>query len=322
MPIILTGAAGFIGSCMLAHLNSCGVFDAILSDDFSQTRKLPNLAAKRYHSCIDRQDLPQWLAANHRQVTMVIHLGARTDTTETDTALFDRLNLHYTQRLWQQCAQYQIPLLYASSAATYGGGEHAYSDDHDIVAQLQPLNAYGHSKNDFDRWALQQNTAPPHWYGVKFFNVYGPNEYHKKRMASVVLHGYQQIQQSGSMRLFRSHRPDFADGEQLRDFVYVKDVVQVCWFLLQTLPANGLYNIGTGKADSFLHLAEAVFAALQLPPNIQYVDIPADIRQTYQYFTEANMQKLRNAGYTPPFYTLQQGIADYVEHYLVQHQYC
>ena len=319
--IIITGAAGFIGSCMVAHLNQMGYTNLILVDDFSRTDKQPNWQNKHYHTCIDRSNFIAWLPKHYNQIKMLIHLGARTDTTETNVAIFDQLNLHYTQQVWALCTQFGIPLLYASSAATYGNGEHGYIDSHQVVPQLQPLNPYGRSKNDFDAWALQQTQTPPLWYGVKFFNVYGPNEYHKGRMASVIMHGFNQIKQTGGLKLFKSHRPDFANGQQLRDFIYVKDVVSICWHLLQTHPESGLYNVGTGKANSFLHLAESTFAAMNLSPNIEFIDIPADIRNTYQYFTEANTAKLLSTGYNTPFYSLADGITAYVQMYLTEGRY-
>jgi len=214
--------------------------------------------------------------------------------------------------------------VYASSAATYGFGEHGYDDRHDIVPDLKPLNPYGVSKNDFDKWVLEQvalPTAPnpqPFWAGLKFFNVYGPNEYHKGRMASVIFQTVKQIRETGGMKLFRSHRPDFADGHQLRDFIYVKDVAEVCLFFYKNQQSSGLYNVGTGQARPFWDLAVATFQAMGLAPNISFVDTPADIRDTYQYFTEANMQKLRAAGYEQPFQTLEAGVEDYVRGYLLE----
>ncbi len=254
----------------------------------------------------------------HASVDFIFHLGARTDTTEQDTEIFEHLNLYFTQRLWEQCTQYNIPLVYASSAATYGLGELGYEDTHDIVTQLKPLNPYGRSKNDFDIWALQQEKTPPFWAGLKFFNVYGPNEYHKGRMASVIWHTYRQIKESGKMKLFRSHRPDFQDGQQSRDFIYVKDVLKVMYFLYKHQKDSGLYNLGTGQARSFLDLASNTFRAMGLEPTISFVDTPEDIRDTYQYFTEANMAKLRSIGYAEPFYTLEAGIEDYVKGYLLE----
>ncbi|MEZ4987092.1 MAG: ADP-glyceromanno-heptose 6-epimerase [Saprospiraceae bacterium] len=246
--IVITGAAGFIGSCMVAWLNEQGYSQLILVDDFSRDDKRANWATKQYKETVHRMDFREWLQAHHFSVDVIFHLGARTDTTEQDTAIFQELNLGYTQWLWQMCAEYHIPLIYASSAATYGNGEHGYTDRHDLPPTLLPMNPYGHSKNDFDIWALQQPQRPPHWYGLKFFNVYGPNEYHKGRMASVIFHTFRQIKASGAMKLFRSHRPDYQDGEQSRDFIYVKDVVRMMAWLWQHLPPNGLYNIGTGKA--------------------------------------------------------------------------
>lgn len=314
--LLITGAAGFIGSCLVGKLNESGREDLVLSDDFSRPDKAPNLLGKKILQSVHRDEALAWLDEMHAQVEAVFHIGARTDTTEMDKAIFDRLNLHYTQAVWNRCAQYGIPLIYASSAATYGAGELGYDDKHELPELLHPLNPYGDSKNDFDRWALQQSQAPPHWYGLKFFNVYGPNEYHKGRMASVIFHTVNQINAHGSMKLFRSHRPDYADGQQSRDFIYVKDVTKIILWLFQQLPASGLYNLGTGQARSFLDLATLTFRSLDQTPNISFIDTPADIRHTYQYFTEANMSKLRLAGYTEPFYSLEDGIDDYVRQYL------
>lgn len=314
--IVITGAAGFIGSCWVQYLNEAGREDLILVDDFSREDKSPNLAGKKYAQKIGRNRFPGWLWEKHDDVSAVFHIGARTDTTEQDWQVFLDLNLDYTKTLWSLCAAHQIPFIYASSAATYGLGEHGYQDRHDIVAQLRPLNPYGDSKNDFDLWALAQEMQPPHWYGLKFFNVYGPNEYHKGRMASVVFHTARQIKANGGMKLFRSHRPDFADGEQSRDFIYVMDVLSVMHWLWQHSPESGLYNLGTGQARSFLDLANQTFRSLGLSPKISFIDTPEDIRETYQYFTEADMSKLRKAGYDAPFYSLEDGIHDYVTRFL------
>lgn len=318
--IVVTGAAGFIGSCLVQRLNEDGVVNLLLSDDFSREDKAPNLRDKRFIAKVHRDDLPDWLERMHADISFVFHLGARTDTTEKDESIFDRLNLHYSQKIWDLCTRHQIPLVYASSAATYGLGELGYVDDHNIVDRLKPLNPYGCSKNDFDRWVLQQQASPPFWAGLKFFNVYGPNEYHKGRMASVIFHTFRQIKASGSMKLFRSHREGIADGHQSRDFIYVKDVVEVITFLQRERPLSGLYNLGTGQARTFLDLATQTFLAMGLTPDITFVDTPEDIRDTYQYFTEANMSKLRQAGYTKPFTTLEAGVSAYVQEYLVPNQ--
>lgn len=314
--IVITGAAGFIGSCLVKSLNEEGKFNLLLADDFSRDDKAPNLVGKNYIGKFDRETFPRLLERMAGDIEVVFHLGARTDTTEKDPAIFDKLNLHYSQEIWQICTRHKITLVYASSAATYGAGEHGYVDDHAIVDQLHPLNPYGVSKNDFDKWALAQTEAPPHWYGLKFFNVYGPNEYHKGRMASVIFQTVRQIRANGQMALFKSHRPDYNHGGQSRDFIYVKDVVDIMKFLHQQQPESGLYNVGTGKARSFLDLATQTFVSMGLKPNIAFVDTPEDIRDTYQYFTEANMDKLLKAGYSQPFYSLESGIDDYVRKYL------
>jgi ADP-L-glycero-D-manno-heptose 6-epimerase len=319
--IIITGAAGFIGSCLTAYLNENNYKDLVLVDDFSREEKQTNWHNKQYSEKVDRSDFMQWLDNNHQMVQFIFHLGARTDTTEFNTAIFDALNLNYSKDVWNKCVLYGLPLVYASSAATYGLGELGYEDRHDIVDQLKPLNPYGVSKNDFDIWALQQERSPYFWAGLKFFNVYGPNEYHKGRMASVIFHAFNQIKANGNVKLFRSHHSDYTDGGQMRDFVYVKDVVKICSFLMENRKHSGLYNLGSGKARTFLDLARGTFHALELEPQIEFIDTPEDIRNKYQYFTEANMSKLRNIGYEQPFYQLEEGIKDYVQQYLIQGKY-
>lgn len=319
--IVVTGAAGFIGSCMVSRLNQEGRTDLVLVDEFNRANKEPNLVGKSYELKVERRDFMQWLDLHHAQVEFIYHLGARTDTTEFNVELFNELNLGYSKQMWNLCVQYQIPLVYASSAATYGAGELGYADDHGIVEKLKPLNPYGESKNDFDKWVLQQKQTPPFWAGIKFFNVFGPNEYHKARMASVIFHSYNQIREKGEVKLFRSHRPDYKDGWQLRDFVYVKDVVEVLWFLHESRQQSAIYNLGTGKARSFYDLAAGVFRALDLEPNIHFIDIPEDIRDKYQYYTQAEMDKLKMAGYTKPFTSLEDAVSDYVKGYLVEHKY-
>jgi ADP-L-glycero-D-manno-heptose 6-epimerase len=319
---VVTGAAGFIGSCMANKLNNKGLTNIIVVDDFSNPLKNHNLDRKSIVGHVHRDAFINWLQNHYQEVDSVFHLGARTDTTEFDVEIFNRLNLNYSKQVWEACSRYEIPLIYASSAATYGMGEHGYSDDHSIVGSLRPLNPYGESKNNFDIWALKQEKSPPFWAGMKFFNVYGPNEYHKGRMASVILHAFRQINETGGVKLFRSHRSGFADGMQLRDFVYVKDVIDVMYFMMQKKPQSGLYNLGTGKARAFLHLAIAVFKALEIPEKIEFIDTPLDIREKYQYFTEADMKKLiQVAGYPAPFYTLEEGVYEYVTEFLVEKKY-
>ncbi len=319
--IVVTGAAGFIASVLTGALNDEGRDDLILVDQFKREDKLKNIVNKEFIELIDRDNFIEWFENNAKEVEFIFHIGARTDTTEFDKSVFDKLNLNYTKSIWKICTKYKVPMLYASSAATYGGGELGYEDRHDIVNKLQPLNPYGDSKNDFDKWALLQDSTPPYWHGLKFFNVYGPNEYHKGRMASVVMHAFNQIKETGGMKLFRSHKPDYKDGEQLRDFVYVKDVVEVMLFFFEFEAKSGLYNLGTGKAQSFLDLAKATFKAMGVEENISFVDTPKDIRDKYQYFTEANMQKLLDQGYAVPFYNLESGVDDYVKEFLMKEDY-
>lgn len=319
--IAVTGAAGFIASVVAGTLNRNGFEDLVLVDDFSKTQKKENYSSKKYNSLIDRNEFIEWFEKHHDEIDFIIHLGARTDTTEFDYNVFQKLNVDYTLAIWKICTEHQIPMIYASSAATYGMGESGYIDSHDIVNDLQPLNAYGRSKNEIDKWILQQKECPPFWAGLKFFNVYGPNEYHKGRMASVILHSFGQINTTGQVKLFRSHRPDYKDGQQLRDFVYVKDVANVILWLMQHKPESGLYNVGTGKARSFYDLADNTFKALHLKTNIEFIDTPLDIRDKYQYFTEAKMDKLRKAGYDKPFTSLEDGVYDYVTNYLIGKRY-
>jgi ADP-L-glycero-D-manno-heptose 6-epimerase len=316
--IIVTGAAGFIGSCLVSKLNNKGFKEIILVDDFTNQEKNNNLRNKIYSEKIDRKIFPRWLEKNHKDVAFIFHIGARTDTTEFNMAIFDELNLNYSKMIWNACSEYAIPLIYASSAATYGDGSLGYDDDHELVEKLHPLNPYGISKNEFDKWVLQQPQAPPYWYGLKFFNVFGPNEYHKGRMASVVFHSFQQIKQNGTVRLFRSHKPEFRDGEQLRDFIYVKDVLDVLFFLMDHKTGSGIYNLGTGNARTFLALVNAVFNSMDRKPSVEFIDTPVDIRNKYQYFTEANMKKLHSIGYSRPFHSLEEGIAEYVAGYLME----
>lgn len=319
--IVVTGAAGFIASGLIAKLNQEGFKDIIAVDKFGDPRKEKNLIGKEILERVDRNSFFEWLVANAHRVEFIFHLGARTDTAEFDKDLLDELNTNYSKQVWQSCIDFQIPLVYASSAATYGGGELGYDDDHSVVDQLKPLNPYGVSKNEFDKWVLLQEKQPFFWAGLKFFNVYGPNEYHKDRMASVVFHAFNQIKKTGAMKLFRSHHPDFKDGEQMRDFVYVKDVVEVCYFLMHHRKESAIYNLGSGKARTFLDLVKGTFKAMDMPEDISFIDTPADIRDKYQYFTEANMSKLKRIGYQKGFTSLEEGINDYVQNYLNNSSY-
>jgi len=323
--IIITGAAGFIGSCLVGFLNNNGFNNLILVDDFSRKDKEPNLEGKKYIQKIERETLFHWLFSNKPKIDFIFHIGARTDTTEFDYTVHQHLNVEYSRKIWDYCTVQQIPLVYASSAATYGSGELGYDDVHELSHRLKPLNPYGESKNEFDKWVLHQGDHPPFWAGLKFFNVYGPNEYHKGRMASVIFHASRQINQSSMVKLFRSHRNDFKDGQQLRDFIYVKDVIKVCYWFMEEVEkgkvASGIYNLGTGKARTFNDLVTSTFHGFDKKPSITYIDMPEDIRDTYQYFTEANMKKLRNAGYKDEFYSLEEGIDDYVRNYLAPGRY-
>lgn len=310
--IVITGAAGFISSCLISRLNELGYQELVLVDDFSRADRAKNYESKSYKALVDRKDLITWLDENQRFCQFVIHLGARTDTTEFDQAIFDELNLEYSKQVWNKCIEHALPLIYASSAATYGGGELGYDDNHEIIPSLKPLNPYGDSKNDFDIWALKQEKKPFFWAGLKFFNVYGPNEYHKGRMASVVFHAFNQINANGGVKLFRSHKTEYKDGEQLRDFVYVKDVAEVIVFLMEHRKNSGIYNLGSGKARTFLDLTKATFKAMDKEENIAFIDTPEDIRDKYQYFTEANMNKLLSIGYDKGFRSLEEGVEDYV----------
>lgn len=314
--IVITGAAGFIGSYLTGYLNRNGFEKLVLVDDFAQEDKVRNLKDKKFIAKVHREQFSDWCKKHPGTVNYVFHLGARTDTTEMDYEVHKKWNLDYSKLVWEFCVRENIPLVYASSAATYGNGEYGYDDRHDIVSKLHPLNPYGRSKNDFDIWALEQKYAPPSWAGVKFFNVYGPNEFHKGRMASVIFHAYHQIKNNGVVKLFRSHNPEYKDGEQIRDFVYVEDVVKMCTWLMSHPHADGLYNVGSGAGRTFKALVQAIFSTLGVEEKIEFIDTPVDIRDKYQYFTEANMDKIRTAGYTEPFHTLESGVKDYVANYL------
>lgn len=319
--IIVTGAAGFIGSCLIGYLNQQGYRSIVGVDAFEHPAKQKNISQLHFWKKVERSVFPEWLDKNQKEVEFIFHLGARTDTAEFNIELLDRLNTVYSKMVWEKCSKYQIPLVYASSAATYGLGENGFDDDESRLDTLIPLNPYGKSKNDFDNWAISQPEKPFFWAGLKFFNVYGPNEYHKSRMASVVFHAFHQIRETGKMKLFRSHHKDYENGTQRRDFIYVKDLLKVCHFFMENRKKSGIYNLGTGKARTFLDLTLATFKSIGLSEHIEFIDIPEDIRDKYQYFTEASMQKLRSAGYVDSFTPLESGIEDYVKNYLVSGRY-
>lgn len=316
--IIVTGATGFIGSNLVAQLNQSGHTDIVIVDWLGTGEKWKNIAKHRFVDFVFPEDLAAFLKGTTEAVEAVFHLGAISATTAADGDEVVRNNLQSSMTLWNWCAAKQVPFFYASSAATYGDGDQGFDDTLDI-APLRPLNLYGWSKQAFDRWALGQaakGLAPQRWAGFKFFNVYGPNEYHKADMMSIVAKNHARVVAEEPIHLFKSHRPDFKDGEQLRDFVYVKDCCNVmAWFMAQARQ-NGIYNLGTGTARSFRDLIEAVGAACGIPPDIQYVPMPENLRGKYQYFTQATMQKLRAAGYDADFHSLEEGVTDYVQGYL------
>jgi ADP-L-glycero-D-manno-heptose 6-epimerase len=319
--IVVTGGAGFIGSNIVAALAGSGERVAVC-DRLRQGEKWRNLARETVTELIAPEALPDWLTAHAAQVEAIVHMGAISSTTERDVDLIVDVNFRLSQALWRWCALAGKRFIYASSAATYGGGEQGFDDDPERLPLLRPLNPYGWSKHLFDRWVAQTlgsgEPRPPQWVGLKFFNVYGPNEYHKGPMRSVVSQKYPLAVAERAVTLFRSHRADIPDGGQKRDFIYVRDCVGVVQWLLAHREVNGLYNLGTGRARSFAELARALFTALHRPARIEYVDAPAAVLAHYQYFTEARMERLREAGYTQPFTSLEEGVADYVQRYLSQ----
>lgn len=315
--IVVTGAVGFIGSGFVCHLNQLGYHDIIVVDDFYQWKKEKNLSGKRVQDWVHRDLFIAYFEKMASYVDAVFHMGARTDTISEDKTIFDTLNLQYSKNIWNICAAHSIPLVYASSAATYGDGAFGFSDQHESLEKLKPLNAYALSKQQFDLWALKQKNTPPNWYGLKFFNVYGPNESHKARMASVVFHAWHQIRKTKKLKLFKSHRPEYKDGEQKRDFIYVKDLHNMMWDIYDKKPVSGIYNVGTGTARTFEDLGKATFKAMGVKPDIEYIDIPDDLREKYQYFTEADMTKWTEAGLLLPATSLEEGINDYVRQYLL-----
>ncbi|MGA1845775.1 ADP-glyceromanno-heptose 6-epimerase [Deferribacter abyssi] len=314
--IVLTGAAGFIGSVILRHLNNNGISDIMCIDRLGEKTKWKNLVGKKFIDFIDREKFIDSLD-NFNNIDFIIHMGACTDTTEFNLNYLMKVNYEYSKKLFQYASLNKIPIIYASSAATYGNGEHGYNDDESTIPELRPLNPYGFSKQLFDIWVLKQTEKPPFWAGLKFFNVYGPNEYHKGRMASVIFHAFNQLKETGVIKLFKSHRKNYKHGEQKRDFIYVKDIAKVIYYLFSKSKNSGIYNLGTGKARSFNDLANNVIKNYG-KGKIHYIDMPEDIRDKYQYFTEANMEKLFNLGYPEKFYSLEEGIQDYVTNFLMK----
>lgn len=313
--IIVTGGAGFIGSCVVRTLNDLGIEDIVIVDDIHDTDKWMNMRNKKYIKYVHKRKFLEELPT-YENVTAIIHMGAQSSTTERDFDYLWNNNFEYTKTLWNYCAEKQISFIYASSAATYGDGAEGFDDEMDID-KLLPLNGYGYSKQLFDLWVKHQATAAPKQHvGLKFFNVYGPNEYYKGSMASMIFHGFNQIKADGEIRLFKSMNPKYEDGGQLRDFVYVKDICSVIAWFLDNPSVSGLFNVGTGRAQSFRELGEATFHALGLEPNIRYIDMPEKLISKYQYYTKAEMNKLRAAGYKQPFMNLEEGARDYVQNHL------
>jgi len=311
MSIIVTGAYGFIGARVAHALLEKGQKDLILvdKDEYRDNRTCVKGLENLFF--IDRAQLFEELP-KLKNISAIIHLGACTDTGNHDQTYMWKMNTDYTKTLWQWCSENKVPLIYASSGATYGKGDEGYSDEHKAIPQYKPLNVYGRSKHEFDLWALEQKKTPPHWYGLKFFNVYGMDESHKGRMASPIFHGFNEIQKTGKQTLFRSHKEGIADGEQKRDFIFVDDIVKLCLFCLEKNPPSGIYNCGTGQARTFLDVSRALFKAVGIEQKIEWVDTPEKFRAGYQYFTQADMSKMRKAGFTDAFLPIEEGVTKYV----------
>ena len=320
--IIVTGAAGFIGSAFVWQLNEMGIEDIIVSDKLRTEEKWLNLAKRKYYDWVDKDKLFDYLETTAEKITAIIHMGACSATTEKDMDFLMENNYEYTKKLWDYSVKNDAVFIYASSAATYGDGELGYDDEIGLKGHnaLRPLNKYGYSKKIFDVWALKQEKTPKKWFGLKYFNVYGPQEYHKGRMASMVFHAFNQYNAEKEVKLFKSHKDGYKDGYQLRDFVYIKDVTNVMYFLMKEINApSGVYNLGTGSARAFYELAKStVEAADGDAGKIKFVDMPEDLRGKYQYFTEAKMDKLKKAGYSRDFTSLEDGVKDYVQNYLMK----
>lgn len=312
--IIITGAAGFIGSYIAGYFNKKGFDNLVLVDDFSNESKQMNFIDKKCKYFIDREILFDFIDSNHKEIDFIFHLGARTDTSEFNIDILNKLNTNYTKEIWNKCSEYQIPLIYASSAATYGDGSLGFDDS--IIEELSPLNPYGNSKHIFDKWAISNKKSPPYWVGLKFFNVFGPNEYHKDRMASVPFHLFNVLKSGGRVKIFKSHKKEYQDGCQMRDFIYVKDIANVFEFLFKNKIQNGIYNLGSGESRTFIDLAKACHKSYGSQFEIDFIDIPKDIRDSYQYYTKAKMDKLISQGYNKPFTKMEDAIEEYYKKYL------
>ena len=314
--IIVTGGAGFIGSCMVRTLNDRGITNIIVVDNIASTEKWKNLRNKKYIEYVPKTEFIERLQNKEfGKIEAIVHMGACSSTTEINFDFLWENNVQYTKKLWNYCVENEVQFIYASSAATYGDGTKGFDDTKDIN-DLLPLNGYGYSKQVFDQWVEKQIKKPKQFVGLKFFNVYGPNEYYKGNMASMVFHGFKQIQQGGEIKLFKSYNVAYQDGEQLRDFIYVKDVCNVICYFIDHSEYSGLFNVGTGKAQSFGALAVATFEALGIEPNIKYIDMPEHLREKYQYYTQARIDSLRKIGYKKDFSNVKSGIFDYVQEYL------
>ena len=319
--IVVTGAAGFIGSAIVWRLNSLGNSNIILADDLGTDEKWKNLVPLKYQDFMLKDDFITRLESKPGiGISAIIHMGANSVTTEKNADHLIKNNFEYTKRLAQYCEKNNVRFIYASSAATYGDGSLGFDDSKEMSERLLPLNMYGYSKNMFDMWSIRHGLYDK-IVGLKYFNVYGPNEYHKGDMRSVVHKAFEQIRDHGSVKLFKSHRPDYQDGEQKRDFIYVKDAVDMTLFFLNNLDKNGIYNVGTGNARPWNDLVNAIFKAMDIPANIEYIDMPDHLKEKYQYFTEANNYKIINAGYTLPIRSLEEGVTEYVQNYLMKGKY-
>ena len=320
--ILVTGGAGFIGSAIVAELNARGVDDILIVDILGRDQRWKNLRNLRYADYMEADDFSEMVSDADLDINLdaIIHMGACSDTTEKDCSYLVKNNYEFTKLLAGWALEMDARFIYASSAATYGDGSQGFADDEDALETLRPLNMYGYSKHMFDLWCRRQGLLD-RFVGIKYFNVFGPNEYHKADMRSFVLKAFEQIRETGKVRLFRSHRPDYTDGGQLRDFIYVKDAVEMTLFFLENQDIGGIFNVGTGTARSWNDLANATFAAMDIEPNIEYIDMPEHLQGKYQYFTQAAMDKLRAAGYDKDTTTLEAAVTDYVQNYLMKDAY-